>query len=325
MSHASVVIPTHNRSEWLRVTLRSVIRQRDTDLEVIVVDDGSADDTRGTVASFEDPRIRLLRHDTPRGVSASRNHGAAEASGVWLAFLDDDDVWAPEKLVSQIEAGSTTGRAWVYTGSVNVDESLRVVYGAPPPPPDEVVRAVRRYNVVPGGGSGVIVRRDEFETVGPFDLRLKNTEDWEMWMRLAERGPPAWVPQPLLGRRIHPGNASLDIAAIFEGVDLIEQRHGTSVDRGVLHRWIAESCLRTGQRAEAVKHMALATARGQGRSIARDLSAIMRRRLERYQGREPSVRGPTADTRWMAQARAWLQDLMPPMPEKTGFSGPSTL
>jgi glycosyltransferase involved in cell wall biosynthesis len=293
----------------LRLTLASVLRQMDTDLEVIVVDDGSTDDTSPTVASFGDQRVRLLRHDIPRGVSATRNHGAAEATGEWLGFIDDDDVWAPDKLIRQIRAARTTGRTWVYTGSVNVDDALRVIGGTPPPPPDQVSRLVGRYNAIPGGGSNVIIRRDEFEKVGPFDLRLKNTEDWEMWIRLAKQGPPAWVPQPLLGYRVHSANASLDVAAIFEGVTLIENLHGTAVDRGVLHRWIAESCLRTGQRAEALKHMAFATARGQGLHVAGDLSAILRRRLDRYRGREPSAQRRGVDTRWSAQAQEWLQEL----------------
>jgi glycosyltransferase involved in cell wall biosynthesis len=309
MIEISVVIPTHNRSAWLRLTLQSVLWQRDADLEVIVVDDGSTDDTARAVTALGDSRIRLLRHDTPRGVSATRNHGAAEARGEWLGFIDDDDVWAPDKLARQIRAARTTGRTWVYAGTVNVDDALRVIGGTSPPPPDEVSRLVRHCNVIPGGGSNVIVRRDEFERAGPFDLRLKNTEDWEMWIRLAKQGPPAWVPQPLLGYRVHSGNASLDVAAIFEGVTLIEDRHGTAVDRGVLHRWIAESCLRTGQRAEALKHMALATARGQGLLVAGDLSAILRRRVDRYLGHEPSGGARVVNARWIIQAEEWLQEL----------------
>ena len=94
----SVVVPTHNRSGLLAQTLHSVLWQRGVDLEVLVVDDGSADDTAEMVAGLADPRIRLLRHDHPQGVSAARNRGVAAASGRWLAFCDDDDLWAPDKL-----------------------------------------------------------------------------------------------------------------------------------------------------------------------------------------------------------------------------------
>lgn len=308
--NVSVVIPTHNRSSWLQLTLRSVLWQRQVDLEVIVVDDGSTDDTADVVAGMRDPRVRLIHHGAPRGVSASRNHGAEEANGEWLAFIDDDDLWAPDKLARQLEAARATGRTWVYTGSVNIDESLRAISGVPPPPPEQVARSIPGYNAIPGGGSNVIVRRDEFERVGPFDLRLKNTEDWEMWIRLTEHGPPAWAPHPLLAYRVHSANASLDVAAILEGVSLIERRHGTRADRGVLNRWIGESCLRTGQRGEALKHLAVAAFDRQGLNVARDVIAIVRRRLARYLG--PSVLPAPRHPEWMAQAQRWLDDLAVP-------------
>ncbi len=305
----SVVVPTHNRSDWLRVTLRTVLWQQDVDLEAIVVDDGSTDDTAQTVADLGVGRVRLLHHEIPRGVSAARNHGAAEAQGEWVAFIDDDDLWAPDKLARQVEAAVATDSTWVYTGSVHIDEHARVVGGIPPPPPEAVTRLISRYNVIPGGGSNVIVRRDELERVGPFDLRLKNTEDWEMWIRLAGQGPPAWVREPLMAYRVHSANASLDIEAIFAGVSLIERRHGTRVDRGVLHRWIAESCLRNGQRTEALEHMILAAVRGQSRNVIDDLFVILRRRLDRY-----GLWSPTSDSRlqhpeWTGRARGWLEQL----------------
>jgi glycosyltransferase involved in cell wall biosynthesis len=298
----SVVIPTHNRRGWLRATLRSVLQQQNVDLEAIIVDDGSTDDTLEMLVAVSDPRVRIIHHDSPRGVSASRNDGAAEARGEWVAFVDDDDLRAPEKVSRQVEAGIATGRRWVYTGSVNIDEQMRIVGGRPPAPPEDVTRLIARHNVIPGGGSNVIVRRDEFERVGPFDLRLKNTEDWELWIRLAERGHPAWVPRPLMAYRVHTGNASLDVRAILEGVSLIERQHGTMADHGIIHRWIGELCLRTGHRNQAVKHLAIAALRGQAVDVAGDVAAIIRRRLGATQ--------PASQYReWIEQARDWLEDL----------------
>jgi glycosyltransferase involved in cell wall biosynthesis len=306
MTDVSVVLPTHNRSEWLRLALISVLRQREVGLEIIVVDDGSSDDTVQVVKDLDDRRIRLLRHERPRGVSEARNHGSAEARAEWLAFIDDDDLWAPEKLVRQLEAAGASARDWAYTGVVNIDEGLRILAPVRPAPPDEIVGLLLRRNAIPGGGSNVVVRRDVFNRVGPFDTALKNTEDWEMWIRLAKQGLPAWVPEPLLAYRVHPGNASLDIEAIFAGVTMIERRHGTRTDRGVLHRWIAESCLRTGQRSMAVKHLALAASRGQAREVLDDVAAILRRRIRRQFGlRRASEDGPQRDE-WMTRAREWL-------------------
>jgi glycosyltransferase involved in cell wall biosynthesis len=303
----SVVIPTHNRSAWLRLTLRSALRQQDVDVEVIVVDDGSTDDTADSVLAIGDPNVRLIRNEAPEGVSSARNRGAAAAGGEWIGFVDDDDVWAPDKLARQLEAAGATGRDWVYTGCVNVDESLRIVGGRPPVPPERVVKLITHFNVIPGGGSNVILRREEFERAGPFDVRLKNTEDWEMWIRLATSGPPAWVPEPLLAYRVHTRNASLDVAAILEGISLIEGRHGIRVDQGVLHRWIAESCLRTGQRAQALKHMAMASVQGEALRVASDLREILRRRLGRYMPLRPV--GPLpAQIEWIESAQRWLLD-----------------
>ena len=124
----SVVIPTRNRSALLATTLRSVLRQQQVDLEVIVVDEASTDDTPAVLAAIGDTALRVIRHDAPRWLAAARNSGAAEAQGEWLAFLDDDDLWAPDKLVRQIQAAEEANRDWVYAGSVNF-EGCRIIHG----------------------------------------------------------------------------------------------------------------------------------------------------------------------------------------------------
>jgi len=307
MSGLSVVVPTHNRSDLLAITLRSVLRQRDVDLEVIVVDEASTDDTAGMLAALGDSRVRSIRHETSLGVSTARNHGAAEAQGEWVAFTDDDDLWAPDKLSRQLRAANATGRDWAYAGSVNITDGFRIVHGVPPLPPEQVAAVLPHYNAVPGGGSNVIVRRDTLQRVGPFDVRLLNTEDWEMWIRLAKAGPPAWVRSPLVARRVHPSNSSLDITEIVRGTRLIEQLHGTTADWGRLRRWLAESYLRTGQRRAALGQFALAAVSGQAGNVARDLMTIARRRLGRGSSTGPEMEG--SDPGWVAEAAAWLHEL----------------
>ena len=306
---ASVIVPTRNRSRMLTATLGTVLHQRDVELEVIVVDEASTDDTPATLAAFarRDPRIRIIRHDTPRGVSTARNRGAAEARGKWLAFLDDDDLWAPDKLVRQLTAAEAAGCDWVYTGSVSITESLRILHGKPPPPPAAAVRALPRYNAIPGGGSNVVVRRTTLQRVGAFDTRLRNTEDWEMWIRLAKAGPPAWVCHPLMAYRVHAANSSLDIAEIIRGTRLIEELHDTTADWGRLHRWLAESYLRTGQRGPALGQFARAAIRGQAGGVVSDIAAILRRRVARRVGR---TGGRTSPSRaWIDEASAWVSGL----------------
>ncbi len=126
----SVIVPTRNRGALLAMTLRSALRQQDVDFEVIVVDEASTDGTPAMLAAVGDGRVRVIRHDTPRGLSAARNHGAADARGDWLAFLDDDDLWAPDKLVRQLNAAEQAGADWVYTGSVNIRGS-RIIHASP--------------------------------------------------------------------------------------------------------------------------------------------------------------------------------------------------
>jgi glycosyltransferase involved in cell wall biosynthesis len=302
----SVIVPTRNRSALLAMTLRSVLRQQDVDLEIIVVDEASTDETPAMLSALADPRVRVIRHDVPRWLAAARNHGAAEARAEWLAFLDDDDLWAPDKLVRQLHAARQAGRDWVYTGSVNI-EGGRIVYSRPPLPPEEVVAALPRYNPIPGGGSNVLGRRTTWLKVGPFDTRLRSGEDWEMSIRLAQHGPPAWVCSPLIAKRVHPSNMSLDIAEIVRATNLIEKLHNTEADWGRLHRWLAERYLRSGQRGAALGQLARAAVRGQLCGAASDLGAILRRRLAR---RVPKPEGPTASApdAWTAAAAAWLRE-----------------
>ena len=301
----SVVIPTRNRSDLLQLALRSVLRQQNAALEAIVVDEASTDATSAVVAAFRDPRVRVIRHETPRGVASARNRGGSEARGEWLAFLDDDDLWAPDKLVRQLEAVQTSGCDWVYTGAVNITDGGRIVSGQAPLPPADIMATLPRYNAIPGGGSNVVVRRTTWLSVGTFDSRLKNTEDWELWIRLAKHGRPAWVCSPLVAYRVHSSNASLDIEEIVRGTRLIEALHHTEADWGRVHRWLAESCLRRGERLAAATLFARAAVGGQVRGVAADFGRAVGRRLPR------GVRGGDVLTTdpWLAAAARWLQDL----------------
>jgi glycosyltransferase involved in cell wall biosynthesis len=312
MTEISVVIPTRDRRRRLGLALRSVLDQRDVDVEVIVVDDGSTDATADVVAGLREPRVRVIVREHPGGVSVARNHGATEASGEWLGFLDDDDVWSPDKLARQISAARAADRAWAYTGWVVIDDELQVTAGRPPLPPDRVAKALYRRNAIPTGGSNVVVHRKAFERVGGFDPQLTNGEDWELWIRLTGEGLPAWVPEPLVAYLIHSGNASLDIGAMWSTVDIIEQRHRTRVDRGSIEQWIAESSLRTGRRGEALKHLALAAMHGRAPAVAADLLDALRRLVDRGLRRAPRTPPRVKDAAWAARAQSWLDELSTP-------------
>jgi glycosyltransferase involved in cell wall biosynthesis len=310
MPDVSVVVPPHNRGGLLTLTLRSALRQHGVDLEVVVVDDGSTDGTAGLVERLADPRVRIVRHATPLGVSSSRNAGIAEARCPWVAFLDDDDLWAPDKLALQLRAANAAHRAWVYAGSVNVDHRLRILEGGPPPPPERVPELLRRYNPVPAGASNVVVRADSLARLGGFDPGLRRTEDWDLWIRLAHDGPPAAVPRPLVAYRMHPrSNAFVDTAEILTETAVIEQRHGIPVDHAAHYRRAAWISLRAGRRWQAAGYYAQAIRRGDLRSLARAVVGLT------YPGvastrRHRRLRGDSEVAQWQADAQRWLDQLL---------------
>ncbi len=203
-AEVTVIIPTHNRRLLLARTLHSVLAQRDVDIEVVVVDDGSSDGTAASVADMGDSRVTLVRHPQLRGVSAARNTGIENACTPWIAFVDDDDLWAPRKLRSQLDAvAAHPSSQWSCTGSVNIDEQCRVLYWAEPPADPDVGDALLAVNVVPGGGSGVLASRELTRAAGGFDEVLSNLADWDFYTRLGLRSPVAVVSRPLLGYYIH--------------------------------------------------------------------------------------------------------------------------
>jgi hypothetical protein len=140
---------------------------------------------------------------------------------------------------------------------------------------------------------------------GPFDVRLRNTEDWEMWIRLAKQGRPSYVRSPLLAYRVHGQNSSLDVAEIVRGARLIEELHQTRADWGRLHRFLADSCLRRGQRRAAASRLARAAVTGQFAGVASDIGSILRRRLSRTVHTGGEARTSFSDP-WTAEAAEWL-------------------
>jgi len=302
MPLVSVVVPTHNRAKLLTRTLRSILEQRMANLEVIVVDDGSSDETP-TILRTADPRIRPWRHDQPKGVSVARNRGIEAARGEWIAFCDDDDLWSPEKLAEQVASAAATGAAWVYTGDVNVDTNLRVLSGGPPPKPERVLELLPRMNPLPSGGSNVIVRTDVLKAAGGFDPALRRTEDWDLWIRLARAGPPACVSRPLVAYRFHRGNVANDPRDMVTEARQLAARHQIPVDMAAMHRRAAWAEMRAGRRFGAALQYGRAIAHGDLRSVARAAFALTHPavgsdRLYSLLGRDP---------RWVADAESWLR------------------
>lgn len=220
----TAVVTTRDRRDVLRRTLRSVLAQRYVDFECVVVDDGSTDGTSEYLDGLGEA-VHVVRHPVARGLPAARNAGLAVASTSWVAYCDDDDVWAPDKLASQAAACQGESASWCAVGSVNIDVHDRIT-GAHRPIGGDLSVQLRAGNVIPGGGSGVLASRRLLEDVGGFDTTLRASEDYDMWIRLAQRSRLAAVDRPLVGYRVWPGTMSTDTARQRRNHELVLRRHG---------------------------------------------------------------------------------------------------
>jgi glycosyltransferase involved in cell wall biosynthesis len=318
----SVVIPTRNRSALLAMALRSVLAQRDVDLEVIVVDEASEDDTRSMIAALGDPRVQIVRHESCQGVSAARNRGIAVARAEWIAFLDDDDLWSPDKLAQQLQVARQTGALWVYVGHVNVNIRNEVTSGEPPLGPEALLRELPVRNVVPGGCSGVMVSRRALAVAGPFDVRLQPLADWDLWLRLAQAGPPACVSRPLVAYRVHGHQMSLDAARVEREFAMLSERY-PEASPAVMYRYLGWWALRVKDHRAALRLFLRGWRRSRGdygyALVLADLSALAQDVLEHRLRLRLSRRGPAKadgdrEQSWRAEGRAWVDVLCAPRP-----------
>jgi glycosyltransferase involved in cell wall biosynthesis len=205
----SVVIPTRDRWSLLGRSLRGALAQEHVTLEVIVVDDGSKTDAPPALLPSPDPRVVVCRSDVSRGVANARNAGIERASGDWIAFLDDDDLWAPGKLHAQLDRARAAPADFVYSAAVVVDASLAATRLLPPPTPAELEASIAVQNAIPAGQSNVLAKTHLVRELGGFDERLSMIADWEMWIRLAAAGTPQSCPDVHVAWVIHDTNMHL--------------------------------------------------------------------------------------------------------------------
>lgn len=257
MARVSVIVPTYNRAEFLENALRSVLGQSFTDFELIVVDDGGSDHTAALVESLNAASVRYLRHDRRRGSAAARNTGLLDARGEFVAFLDDDDEWYPEKLLRQMEAleASPPEVGAVYTGAFSVErDSRRIVAQRVPTARGDLREALRGGNCL-GGASSMLMRRSCFDRIGLFDERLASFEDYDLWIRAARLCLFECVRAPLVKFSVHPQRISADRKIVAEGLDVLVAKHG---DSRPFRRRCSELYLRLGVSCCAARDVAAA-------------------------------------------------------------------
>jgi glycosyltransferase involved in cell wall biosynthesis len=219
MNGVSVVIPTHNHAAYLRQAIDSALGQTSTPLEVIVVDDGSTDETPRILSEYGG-RIRAIRQSNA-GVSVARNTGIAAAAGDLIALLDSDDSWAPTKLERQIaRLSADPGMGLVHCGSERVDEAGRRLSVSLDGMEGWVAPALLRLDsdVIAAPGSCVLVPKRVVEEIGGFDARLPPSEDWDFCYRVAKRYPIGYVREMLVRYRIHQAGAHMNVGRMQNGM-----------------------------------------------------------------------------------------------------------
>ena len=208
MGLVGVVIPTYRRPVQLVTTVKAVLGQIDVDVEVVVVDDASHDGaTERVLDELAADGVRAVARSTAGGPAAARNTGADTLDTDFVAFCDDDDVWAPAKVARQLAALCAHPEAgWAYGGALHFEVGRGPRLAAVPPARGihDPTRALLDFDVVPGGGSGVIMRRALFDEVGGFDEEFQGTEDWDLYLRLASAAPAVALDEPLVAYRVQP-------------------------------------------------------------------------------------------------------------------------
>ncbi len=220
MPCVSVVIPTYNRADLVCEALESVAAQTYKDWEIILVDDGSTDNTREAVAPYLTQlgsRLRYIKQEN-RGLAAARNTGIWAARGSYIALLDSDDVWKPEKLATQVpylEADASVGL--VSSRAEQVDAANKQVLGLKPKDPAGTTLATM---IVQGTQppSSFLIRKTAIESIGGFDPAIKRgIEDVDLCFRLARRWKFVCLEQPLIRYRLHSTNLSSEPLGTYLG------------------------------------------------------------------------------------------------------------
>ncbi len=219
----SVIIPTYDRAHYLGTAIESILAQTFREFELIVVDDGSTDDTRTLLDSINDRRlIRLFREH--RGISAAMNSGIEAARGDYVARLDSDDVWMPEMLEvgveildSRPEVGLVYGKGQQMDQNGNLQPNVR---GNLPWFWRETLKSMLYGDFT--CNIAILARRECFDRAGVYDESMRTSEDWDMWLRVARHYEFAFVDQVLARFRVHGGNTTHKSLAAF--ADYLEGR-----------------------------------------------------------------------------------------------------
>ena len=264
MPKVSVVIPAYNAMKYLPATVEIVLQQSFTDIEILIINDGSSDNIIAWTAQITDPRVQVISQQN-QGLSGARNTGIHHASGEYIAFIDADDLWLPTKLEKQVKCLDNSPQAGlVYTWTAWTDETGKPTGVIVASHVEGYVWEQMVVNDKISNGSSAMVRRICFDKVGLFDTELTSSEDRDMWIRLAAHYHFAVVKEPLTLYRRHSQSMSKNRPKMLKNIRRVFEKTFATVPTELLYLrnrsygWInlytAWTCMDEKNYQEAIKY-----------------------------------------------------------------------
>jgi glycosyltransferase involved in cell wall biosynthesis len=221
----SVIIPTKNRHDLLVRAIKSVLNQTYSNLEIIIVDDSSSDETKSHIYKIKDERIKYIFQNNRKGGAAARNTGILNAKGEFISFLDDDDYWAPEKIEKQLHVFKTHEKICaVYSGYFIVEAKKGKIIGAVKPKyHGNIYKRLLTENCV--GTTSTVIVKSKVLINELFDESLPSCQDWDLWLRLSKFHEFWSVNEPLVYYSFHGNQISSNPEAILRGRLMFLEKH----------------------------------------------------------------------------------------------------
>lgn len=227
MDLVSVIIPTCNRVDLLKKALDSVLCQTYQNVEIIIVDDASTDNTQRFCYSLNNERISYYRFETSKGGNYARNFGVKNSKGNIIAFLDDDDEWLPSKLYEQLSVLKTRPTVGlVYTGAnvINIQHGLN--YKITPKKRGNLSRSILTFNYI-GTTSSVMMRRCIFEDAGMFDIDMPQLQDYDLWIRVCQICDIDYIDKTLINYYVHSNGSQIttSVDKNRKSIEIIDKKY----------------------------------------------------------------------------------------------------
>ena len=295
-----MVIPTLGRWELLERAVRTARAQIGVETQIVVALDG---DNVSAPIQMRGDDILLLPTTGHRGVAATRNAGLQAAEGEWVALLDDDDLWAPDKLQRQLAAISAAHAEWGYASALLVDDDFEPVRFDYAPSAEDLPRAMLTHNPIPACASNIVARADLARATA-FDTELSHFADWDFAVRLIEQAPAARVEDVLVCYVLHAGGMHISrLRGVEREFAYLRARHaeqGRDLGSVTVTRWIAHGHRRSGRRMRAAAaYLQGALRHRSGADVVRAGAALLGERIMGLGSRRP--RPTAAAPEWLAQ------------------------